>query len=164
MLEKIPGFNATPNSSSPTAAADLIAVTFYPSHFLYRAQLTAYLVMLIFSGIALLPFLVTDWSWIAIWLVFAGATGMAISSARGRKNASPKTLHITQQQWRLTTCAGEFSVKHSGELLLWSWLIIIPVRELLSGRAHYLIALPDSLDKEEWRRLRVWLNLHFTRV
>lgn len=164
MLGKIPDFNQTPSkSSSPITVADLAAVTIFPSRFLYLVQSLIYLVMLLGSLLALRPFFHGAWYWLAIWLAFSFALVIAANSARRTKNALPKQLRITSQRWYLSCAEGEFLVRLNGEMLLWSWLIIIPLRAVLSGRLHYLVALPDSLDREAWRRLSVWLNLCFTR-
>jgi len=171
LLEKIPGYSAIPNKShneltaQKTAAVDLAAVTFYPSHFLWYTQLAIYIAMLVFSFIALLPFFLTAFYWpsacywIGAWLVFSLIIGFAINKAWRTKNILPNRLDVTQKQWRLTTHDGEFWVNLDGDVLLWSWLIIIPTRETLTKKAHYLIALPDSMSKEDWRRLSVWLKL-----
>lgn len=165
MLGKTPDFSQPPSKSSDVkAVADLAAVSFYPSHVLCLAQLCIYLAMLVFSLLALIPFFIATWYWFIVWLIFASVLAVAGKRAQREKNSPPKHLQVIQQQWRLSTSAGAFSVRPDGELLLWSWLIIIPVRELLSGKLHYLVALPDSLDKESWRRLSAWLNLCFTKL
>ena len=84
--------------------------------------------------------------------------GVAIRKSHREKNAQSLSFEITNNQWRLTTHAGRVVVGLAGEVVVWSWLIIIPVRELQSKTRYYLIALPDSLEKEPWRRLRVWLK------
>jgi hypothetical protein len=48
--------------------------------------------------------------------------------------------------------------------LVWSKVIILWVRETESGLKHRIVALPDSMTPEEWRRLRVWLRLELRKI
>ncbi len=165
MLERILAYSRQQNKQPPTPSSvekpvvsvDLAAVTVLPSRYLWQAQLIIYSAMLVFAFIALLPFFFAAAYWILLWLVFAFLIGVAIYKSWQAKNAAPMQFEIKQNNWRLKTSKGEFSVTPNDEILLWSWVIVIPLRETLTRNLHYLIALPDSLTKEDWRRLRVWL-------
>ena len=41
---------------------------------------------------------------------------------------------------------------------LWSWLIVVNLRQLESGRQVTVVFFPDSADREQQRQLRVWLR------
>ena len=146
------------SNSDLKAGIDLALITFNPSHFLWQAQLTIYLVMLVFAFIALLPFFLTAFYWILLWLAFALFIGIAIHVSWNTKNAAPISVEVKQNNWRLKTLTGEFAVTIHKEVVLWSWLIVLPLREKLTGKQYYLVALPDSLNQEDWRRISVWLR------
>ena len=160
MLEKILGYNPTQSKQNlhQTAVIDLAAVTFHPSHFLWYAQLAVYIAMLVFSLVALLPFLFTQYYLLLLWVTFVAAVGFTACKSYRKKNAAPIRFEIIKNEWWLIKNQQTYSVSLAGEVLLWSWVIIIPVQEKLIRKKHYLIALPDSLSREEWRRLCVWLK------
>jgi hypothetical protein len=143
----------------PAAAFNLAAVTVRPSLFLWQAQCVIYCAMLAFAFVALLPFFLTAFYWILLWLAFAAGIGCAIHTSWRAKNAAPVSFEITQNAWQLKTQKGEYGVTVSGEIVVWQWLVIIPLCENLTGQQHRVIALPDSMNKQDWRRLRVWLKV-----
>ena len=169
MLEKILACSRKQNKSelellpSPKLAAsvDLPAITIFPSRYLWRMQCAVYSAMLAFAFIALFPFFLAAFYWVLVWLTFAVFVGIAIRKSWRAKCAEPVQLEIKLDNWQLKTRKGEFAVAPGHTLLLWSWVIVIPLREMFSRNQHYLIVLPDSLAKEDWRRLRVWLMTCF---
>lgn len=160
MLEKILGYNPTQSKQNlhKTAAIDLAAVTITPSAFLWYAQLAIYIAMFVFSFIAILPFLFTLHYAIALWIIFMMAIGFAVRKSYHTKSASPMRFDIIKNEWRLIKNNQVYSVSLAGEVLLWSCVIVIPLQEKLTGEKHYMVALLDSLSREEWRRLSVWLK------
>jgi hypothetical protein len=145
------------SAKAPNVSVDLVMISVRPSGYLWRMQVVMYSLMLIFAFIALLPFFLVSLYWVLLWLVFALLIGFAIRNSWYAKNAAPVSVEIQKNNWQLTSSAGVNSVSVSGDVLLWAWVIVIPLRENLSGKQYYIMALPDSLDKEDWRRLRVWL-------
>lgn len=165
MLEKIQAYSqrlnqkpASPSTQNALMGIDLAAISVRPSRFLWQAQMAIYILILVFSFIALLPFFGTAFYWILLWFAFSLVVGIAIGHSFTVKNAAPMCFEIKQDQWRLTTPTGVCVVTVNGDVLLWSWLIVIPLRENLTGKQQFLIALPDSFTPSEWRLLRVWLK------
>ncbi len=168
MLERILAYSRKQNKMLESsvvqklpATVDLAAIIVHPSRYLWQAQCAIYGVMLVFAFVALLPLFFISIYWFFLWLSFALCIGVAIQKGWKAKVAAPIQLEIKQNNWYLKTTAGECSVTPSHEVLLWSWVIIIPLKETLTHNQHYLIALPDSLPKEDWRRLRMWLRTCF---
>ncbi|MEW5248223.1 protein YgfX [Microbulbifer sp. 2201CG32-9] len=58
--------------------------------------------------------------------------------------------------WRTET-AGEREFAFEGELVLWSWLIVINSRDT-KGRRLRLVFARDSLGRDHWRRLQMALR------
>jgi hypothetical protein len=79
-------------------------------------------------------------------------------SSRAKKLPSV-TFSVQQKIWRLKTSGGECVVAPVNDILLWAGVIIVPLRETLSGRKHRLVMLSDSMSADDWRRLRVWLRM-----
>jgi hypothetical protein len=143
-----------PDSHSTTAkGVDLAPVIISPSQILWRIEFAFYLSIFGAASIALLPFFLTAFYWPVLWLIFL------VLRERWRAQKLPAiTLSVQKQIWRLKNPTDEFTVAPFGEILLWAGVIILPVRETLSGRKHHIVALPDSMKAEDWRRLRVWLR------
>lgn len=158
MLETTPDYNNSLPHKTVTGV-DLAPVHISPSHLLWRIQLVVYMAMLLFASMAIFPFVLTAFYWPILWLIFLVLIVVVLQAARRTKNTLPIRLSVTQHLWRLQTSAGELSVEPCDEILLWAGIIILPVRETLTGRKHRIIALPDSMAAEDWRRLRVWLRM-----
>ena len=141
----------------PRAHIDLARIRVYPSRYLCFMQVTTYLALLLLAGFALWPFFFLSLSWVLLWLGLACAVGVAIRQSLKVKNAAPMTLEIKQDRWVLIHEGTDFLVKPAKEVLVWSWVISIPLRENSTSKRYYLVVLPDSVNQEEWRRLRVWL-------
>jgi hypothetical protein len=166
LLEKILAYSRKQNKlllNSATVpklanSVDLAAVIVYPSRYLWQAQCVVYGAMLVVAFVALLPLLFISIYWVCLWLSLALWISLTIHKAWRAKCAAPMQLQIKQNHWYLKTKAGEFLVTPNHEILLWPWVIIIPLDEPLTRNQHYLIILPDSLPKEDWRGLRIWLR------
>ena len=169
MLERILAYsrkqnkvkNTPPVTGKSAVHVDLTAITVYPSRYLWQAQCVLYGAMQVFALVALLPLFFISIYWIFLYISFALWISAAVYKSWQAKNAAPMQLEIIQNNWYLKTNLGKFSVTPSHEALLWSWVIIISLREITTQHSHYLIVLPDSLPKEDWRRLRVWLRMCF---
>lgn len=161
MLEKIPGYNPNLIKSPRVKASsgvDLAPVTFYPSRHLWLIECATYGAMFVFATVALFPFFLTAFYWPVIWLFFALSIVIVIHQRWRAKNSKPFRLAIKKNHWQLQRANKECSVELYGDVLLWQWVIIITVREITSGKKHYLIGLQDSMEADDWRRLRVWLR------
>ncbi|RYY74885.1 MAG: hypothetical protein EOO52_11225 [Gammaproteobacteria bacterium] len=160
MLEKIPDFNL--NHKTPqqiTSGVDLAPVVFSPSLLLYRLEVFVYLFMLLSASVAIFPFIFTAFYWPLLWLTFLVMIIAALRKSLQSKKSPSINLCITQKVWHLQTSAGSLAVEPCNEIVVWTKLIILPVKETLSGRKHRIVALPDSMTPEDWRRLRVWLRI-----
>lgn len=144
--------------STTATGVDLAPIAIMPSQILWRLELAFYCSVLCAATIALFPFLLTAFYWPIVWLIFMLLIIFVLRQRWCVKNLPVVTLSIQKQVWRLRNSTGEFSVNPFGEILLWVGVIILPVCETLSGRKHYIVALQDSMDADDWRRLRVWLR------
>jgi len=160
LLETTPDYNPTPNSPSKTAAGvDLASVRINPSRWLWLCTLFVYSAMLLSASLAIFPFLLSAFYWPMLWLVFLALVVFALRSAWRAQQRPPVVLTVTQKIWRLQTEDGEVIVKLYDEVLVWSGVIILPVQETVTQRKHRIVALADSMNASDWRRLRVWLRM-----
>lgn len=159
MSEVTQAYSPAADSPNKTATGvDLAPVLITPSKILWRIELTVYSGILIAASVALFPFFLTVFYWPILWLVFL-ALVLLVLRERWRVQKLPAvTVSVQKQIWRLKNPTGEFTVVPFDEVLLWSGVIILPVREILSGRKHRILILRDSVTADDWRRLRVWLR------
>lgn len=160
MLETTPDYNPTHNSSSQTAAGvDLASVRISSSRLLFYCQIFVYIAMLLSASIAIFPFLFAAFYWPIAWLIFVLLIIIALKSAWRAQQIPPIVLNVTQKIWRLQTVDGEVIVELYDDILVWVGVIILPMRETSTGRKHRIVALSDSMNANDWRRLRVWLRM-----
>lgn len=160
MLETTPDCNPQHKPTSKTAAGvDLASVHISPSRLLFRCRIVVYVAMLLSANIAIFPFLFSAFYWPIIGLVFLSLIIFALQSASRAQKSSPIVLNVTQKIWRLQTGDAEVIVELYDDVLVWAGVIILPMRETSTGLKHRIVALPDSMSKDDWRRLRVWLRM-----
>lgn len=160
MLEKIPDYNhshKTPHQI--TSGVDLAPVVISPSSLLYRLEVVVYLFMLFSASVAIFPFIFTAFYWPLLWITFLVMIIAALRKSQRNKSSPSITLGIAQKIWYLQTVTGSVAVEPCNEIVVWSHLVILPVKETLSGRKYRIIVLSDSMKTEDWRRLRVWLRM-----
>ena len=164
MSEITPGCSPTPEPSqrklSQNCGADLAPVSVSPSRSLWLAQLALLCLMLLSATIAVLPFMLTAFYWPVAWVVFLAALVYSGGECWRAKNEAAKTLSVQQNIWRLRDAGEEKTVTPCDEILLWSWVIILPLRTE-NRQKIYLIAMRDSVDADAWRRLSLWLRICF---
>jgi hypothetical protein len=132
-----------------------------PSRLLWRAQCALYLAMPVFAFIALLPFFLSAFYWLLMWFLFSASMSYALVKASRAKNADSFTVIVKQGVWTLASDERVLAVDIDGDILLWSWLIIIPFKEKITNKTHKLVALRDSLSPGDWRRVCVWVKTTF---
>jgi len=142
-----------------TAGVDLAPVVINPSSLLHRLEVCVYIFMLLAASIAIFPFLLTAFYWSLLWLAFLLMVAAAIKTSLRAKKSQSVSFSVAQKIWHLQTSDSDLIVKPCNEIMVWSHLIILSVQETTSGRKHRLVALPDSMSSEDWRRLRVWLRM-----
>jgi hypothetical protein len=65
-----------------------------------------------------------------------------------------------QLGWQATTRAASFPAYFQGTSYVSRWLIILYIRNALTGEKHLAIVLPDSLEKHAFRHLRMALAVY----
>lgn len=90
--------------------------------------------------------------WTGLWWVYRGENL--------RCNAG--VLSYSGDHWLLEQDGRTCQLTLAGEVLCWSWLIILPLREMESGKIRWVIIFGDSVNKDDNARLRRWLRACLT--
>lgn len=148
------------NNSSPKTATgvDLAPVSISPAKILWHIELSVYCSVFCAATLAVFPFFLRAFYWPISWLSFLLLLAFVVRERWRAQKLTPVIISVQKQVWRLKNSSGEYTVSPFDEILLWSGVIILPVRETLSGNKHRIVALPDSMSGEDWRLLRVWLR------
>lgn len=161
MSEITPASSLSHAASSPDKTAtgvDLAPVIIKPSQILWRIELVFYCSILCAASIALFPFFLTAFYWLIIWLVFVVLIVFVLRERLRAQKLPSFTLSVQKKVWRLQYSTNEMTATPFDEILLWEGIIILPLREILSGRKYRIVILADSMKAEDWRHLRVWLR------
>jgi len=162
-LEATPACNRNPadirkGRSNSDQVNELAPVRFGQSRRLWQAELAVYAALLIFAGIAIFPFLLTAWYWPIALLAFALFIGWHWMRCWRRPYVSSRILYCIQNRWYLRDQGGEQEIHLCDEILLWPQIVVLPAR-IASGEKKYLVLTPDAMEADDWRRLRVFLNM-----
>ncbi len=162
-LEATPACSQNPAESrtgqgNSDQVKELAPVRFGQSRRLWQAELAVYVGLLFFAGVATVPFLLTAWYWPIALLAFALFIGWHWKRCWRRRHFSSRILYCIQNRWYLRDQGGEQEIHLCDEILLWSQLIVLPVRTASSIK-KYLVLTPDAMEADDWRRLRVFLNM-----
>lgn len=68
------------------------------------------------------------------------------------------TLSYSDQYWQFEQNGCTCRLELAGEVLCWSWLIILPLRETETAKSRRLLIFSDALNKEDNASLRRWLR------
>lgn len=90
--------------------------------------------------------------WTGLWRVYRGEN----------RRCNAGVLSYSGDDWLLEQDGRTCQLTLAGEVLCWSWLIILPLRELVSGKIHWVIIFGDSVNKDDNARLRRWLRACLT--
>ena len=146
---------------SKTSGVDLAPFVISPSNTLWRLELALYRVLLCAVSVALFPFFLSAFYWPVVWLLFSAFVAFELRRAWQATHASRLEVSVQKNVWRLKTADKECVVEPFDEILLWPAVIILPLREIDSRKKHRIVILQDSVKKDDWRRLRVWLKTAF---
>ncbi len=150
--------SAVTSQRTTATGVDLAPVIISPSKNLWRIEFIFYSCMLVAASIAIFPFFFSAFYWPILWLVFSALIFIALRTRWRAQKLPAVTFSVEKHVWRLRDTTGEFTVVPYGEILLWSWVIILHLRNPVDGKKYHVVALTDSMKEEDWRRLRVWLR------
>lgn len=163
MLEIIPGFNqksrATLSSSSKNIGVDLAPIIISPSKNKCIIETAVFTFLSVAVTLSLGPFLFSAKYWFLVWAAFLLFSIYTIRAGWLALKQSPVELKVTQQEWQLKSERELLLVEPFGEILVWPSVIVLPLREKQSRRIHRIVVLKDTVNADDWRRLRVWLRM-----
>lgn len=74
------------------------------------------------------------------------------------KYCTTGTLEFVQGHWCFERVGQHYQLELAAEVLCWSWVIILPLRDIASGKTQRLVIFSDALSRSDNARLRRWLR------
>jgi hypothetical protein len=95
-----------------------------------------------------------------VWLLWLALCwgGLWFVYRRESKNCVTGALSYSGDHWLLEQEGCPCQLELAGEVLCWSWLIILPLRNPESSKTRRVLIFGDALDKNDNARLRRWLR------
>lgn len=106
------------------------------------------------------PFIVEHSLWV-LGLVLCWA-GLWLTYRREIQSCATGALSYSGNHWVLEQDGHTCQLELAGDVLCWSWLIILPLRETATGKARRLLVFADALSKDDNASLRRWLRACLT--
>lgn len=125
--------------------------------FLYRGSYGVFAssLLLVFS-----PYIVEQPLWLLALLLCWG--GLCWGYCQQTKCCIAGAISFTDNHWLLEHEGHSCQMELAGEVLCWSWLVILPLRDRTSGNIRQLVLFNDALNKDDSARLRRWLRACLT--
>ncbi|HSC67201.1 MAG TPA: protein YgfX [Cellvibrio sp.] len=137
---------------SPLLAAVKIKASSHRS-IIYRFS---YLLFALCLGLAVYPFVIDQPMWIVPGIFALGF--LYIVYRREMTNELTGALGYAGNQWVLEQAGMSHQLELAGEVLCWSWIIIMPLKDMADGKTCRLLLFADSMNSEDNGRLRAWLR------
>lgn len=87
-------------------------------------------------------------SWIGLWFIYKSQCAALPVGTLAYENS-----FWIWQEGKTTT-----NYLLAGEVLCWPWLIILPLKNVTTGRKRYVLLAGDALGPADQARLRTWLR------
>lgn len=90
--------------------------------------------------------------WAALWRVYRHEINTLTAGV----------LCFSDGHWQFDQGGCTCQLVLAGEVLCWSWLIVLPLRDTTTGKSRCLLVFSDALNKQDNARLRRWLRACLT--
>ncbi len=138
----------------------LAAVHINNSRFGFLLYRCSYAVFALSLLLVFHPFIVEQALWLVVLLLcWSGLWRMYWREAKGSATGA---LSFSGNCWLLEQDGCTCQLELAGEVLCWSWLIILPFRDIEGGKTRRLLLFGDAVNKEDNARLRRWLRACLT--
>lgn len=117
---------------------------------------TSYFLFALCLGLAFYPFILDRLLW--IFPAILSTCVLWVLYCREMKSELTGALGFAGNQWVFEQLGKSSRLELSGEVLCWPWLIIMPFKDMLSGKSRRVVLFGDSLSREDNTRLRAWLR------
>ena len=121
--------------------------------YLYRCGYGAFALSLLS---VFFPFIVEHPFWLLGLLV--GWVGLWWGYRQQISTCITGELRFSDGFWWFTQEGHSCPLSLAAEVLCWSWLIILPLRDNASGKMRRMVIVSDALSKSDNARLRRWLR------
>ncbi len=124
---------------------------------LYRCTYSVFALSLL---LVFYPFIIEQPLWM-LALIFCWSS-LWLAYRRQIRNCPAGALSFSGNHWVFEQDGCACQLELAGEVLCWSWLIMLPLRETTTGKTRRLLVFGDALSKEDGASLRRWLRACLT--
>lgn len=164
---QIPAFNKSTDADSGVTDSSplkplpsLAAVHIKNSRFALCLYHCSYGVFALSLLLVFYPYIIDNFLWI-FGLIFCWASLWRVY--RREITARPTgVLSFSEDRWLFDQDGCTCQLALAGEVLCWSWLIVLPLLDTTTGKSRRLLVFNDALNKHDNARLRRWLRACLT--
>lgn len=164
---QIPAFKKAVDIDNPAASTSVLkplpplaAVQINHSRLgslLYCCSYSAFALSLLWVFI---PFVIEQLLWLLGLIICWG--GLWWAYRQQLKHCPTGALGFQANNWVFEQKGRSDQLELAGEVLCWRWLIILPLRNIASGKIRRLLLFSDALSPSDNARLRRWLRACLT--
>lgn len=143
-----------------TGDRQLVPIDLSPSRRLAWAQTLALLSLALTAALAVKNHVQEEPLWWLVLGVFWGLLAAGAWSIQMALNRAPSCISYRSGDWYLTLAGVEYPAQLVGEVVVWHALVVARFRLHKGAAKVSLVCLPDSLSRDDFRRLKVWLRIY----
>jgi hypothetical protein len=163
LFVQIPAFKKTVDADQAGVDASVLkplpllaAVHINHSHMGFLLYRCSYFTFALSLLLAFYNYVVDQPFWLLL-LVFC-LSGLWFAYRREITHSVTGRLSYSGDHWLLEQDGRAYQLELAGEVLCWSWLIILPLRDIADTKVRRVIIFGDALNKNDNARLRRWLR------
>ncbi len=118
------------------------------------------MILALTAPLALQDYLLEAPLWWSVLGLFWGLLALGAWSIQLARSQAPSRISYRAGDWYLTLGGVEYRAQLIGEVLLWQTLLVARFRLHNGAVKVSLVCLPDSLKREDFRRLKVWMRIY----
>lgn len=124
---------------------------------LYRCSYSAFALSLLWVFV---PFVIEHPLWLLALIICW--SGLWYGYRQQVNHCLTGALGFPAYYWVLEQKGSRCQLELAGEVLCWRWLVILPLRDIASGKIRWLLLFSDALSRSDNVRLRRWLRACLT--
>lgn len=155
---------ACPAAAKPASPRYHLYIRLAPSGYLYNGVALVTLLLASLSVVAIVSALGVSWQSLLLVIIYAGMCLAHWIYFRRWQCQQQGTLEMRSDTWCwqqdvITTASHDWRIVD--DVVVWSWLIVLPLGNIATGQRKRLVILPDSATADNQRKLRVYLKTRY---
>lgn len=140
----------------------LAPIDLYPSRRLAWMQILGLSTVALAAPLALRDYWLEDPLWWLVLGLFWGLLALGAWSILLARDQAASRIVYRDGDWYLTLGGVDYRAQLIGEVVVWQSLLVARFRLHHSAAKVSLVCLPDSLNRDDFRRLKVWLRIYLS--